>query len=168
MLIGPAQRPRCCIEIAELEPRLFGQLAQQPRSDVERHIALDEITDAMGATRVIPGSHKWSITRIRVTRKTVPAEMGRGDALVYLGKTVHGGGANVTEDSWRNAIHLSFLVGWLTPEESCPLDYTDDELRCHSPRVQRLLGHRSYDPRPTVGGGLWLRDVRKIEDVAGL
>ena len=42
---------------------------------------------------------------------TVPAEMGRGDALAHFGKTVHGGGANVTEDSWRNAIHLSFMGG---------------------------------------------------------
>lgn len=32
--------------------------------------------------------------------------------------------------------------------------------------MQRLLGHRSYDPRPTYGGGLWLRDARKIEDLA--
>ena len=140
-----------------------------PEVTLSAMIALDEITDAMGATRGIPGSHKWSdFTDMGNQDMTVPAEMGRGDALIYLGKTVHGGGANVTEDSWRNAIHLSFLLGWLTPEESCPLDYTDEELRCRSPRAQRLLGHRSYDPRPTPGGGLWLRDVRKIEDVAGL
>jgi len=33
--------------------------------------------------------------------------------------------------------------------------------------VQRLLGHRSYDPRPHLGGGLWLRNVNKIEDQSG-
>jgi len=30
-------------------------------------------------------------------------------------------------------------------------------------RVQRLLGHRSYAPRPQPGGGLWLRNVDLIE-----
>jgi hypothetical protein len=30
--------------------------------------------------------------------------------------------------------------------------------------VQRLLGHRSYDPSPLKGGGLWLRHARRIED----
>ena len=33
-------------------------------------------------------------------------------------------------------------LGWLTPEESSPLDYSDDDLKGRSSRVQRLLGHR--------------------------
>ena len=90
--------------------------------------------------------------------------MGPGDALIYSGKVVHGGGANRTVDRYRKAMHLSFVAGWLVPEESSPLDYTDEELADRSPRVQRLLGHRSYDPRPHPGGGLWLRHVQKIED----
>lgn len=130
-------------------------------------IALDEVTEELGATRVIPGSHKWPDWENNGSPEmTVPAEMSPGDALVYTGKVVHGGGANRTTDRWRNAMHLSFVVGWLTPEESSPIDYTDEDLRGYSPRVQRLLGHRSYDPRPHAGGGLWLRDVRKIEETS--
>ena len=34
-------------------------------------------------------------------------------------------------------------------------------------RVQRVLGHRSYDPRPHFGGGLWLRHANKIEYLRG-
>ena len=82
--------------------------------------------------------------------------------MVYTGKTVHGGGANQTEDRWRLAMHLSFVLGWLVPEESSAIDYTDAELAERSERVQRLLGHRSYDPRPQLGGGLWLRHVDQI------
>ena len=51
-------------------------------------------------------------------------------------------------------MHLSFVLGWLIPEESSPLDYSDEELKGYSTRVQRLLGHRSYDPRPHDGGDL--------------
>ena len=56
-------------------------------------------------------------------------------------------------------MHLSFVLGWLVPEESSAIDYTDAELAPYSDRVKRLLGHKSYDPRPHVGGGLWLRHV---------
>jgi ectoine hydroxylase-related dioxygenase (phytanoyl-CoA dioxygenase family) len=140
-----------------------------PEVTLSAMIALDEITEELGATRVIPGSHKWTDWEDNGSPEmTVPAEMSTGDALVYSGKVVHGGGANRTRDRWRNAMHLSFVVGWLTPEESSPIDYSDEDLRNYSPRVQRLLGHRSYDPRPHAGGGLWLRNVRKIEETADL
>ncbi len=136
-----------------------------PEVTISSIIALDEITEELGATRVIPGSHKWTDHADRGTpEQTVPAEISPGDAFIYTGKVVHGSGANLTTDKWRRAMHLSYLVGWLTPEESNPLDYTTEELTARSPRVQRLLGHRSYDPRPHYGGGLWLRHATKIEE----
>ena len=104
----------------------------------------------------------------------MPAEMKPGDAVIYSGSVLHAGGANVTRDRWRLAMHRSFVVGWLTPEECSPLDYTTAELEeCRaSDHVRQVLGHRSYDPthtrnapgQPGGGGGLWLRHVRKIED----
>ena len=139
-----------------------------PEITISAMIALDEVTEELGATRVIPGSQRWDDYTDRGSmEQTVPAEMRPGDALIYSGKVLHGGGENRTEDRWRRAMHLSFVVGWLVPEESSPLDYTDEELSGRSPRVQRVLGHRSYDPRPHYGGGLWLRHVNKIEDPSG-
>ena len=99
-------------------------------------------------------------------------------SLTYgpLQTVLHAAGANATTDRWRLAMHLSFVVGWLTPEESNPLDYTTAELEAcgASDHVRQVLGHRSYDPsgirrergsgEPGGGGGLWLRHVRKIED----
>jgi ectoine hydroxylase-related dioxygenase (phytanoyl-CoA dioxygenase family) len=139
-----------------------------PEVTISAMIALDEFTEELGATRVIPGSHRWEeYTDRGSAEQATAAEMQPGDALIYSGKVVHGGGANQTEDRWRRAMHLSFVAGWLVPEESSPLDYSDEDLRDRSPRVQRLLGHRSYDPRPHFGGGLWLRNVNKIEDPQG-
>jgi ectoine hydroxylase-related dioxygenase (phytanoyl-CoA dioxygenase family) len=134
-----------------------------PELTLSTMIALDEVTEELGATRVIPGSHRWDDYADRGTpESSVPAEMQPGDALVYTGKVVHGGGANQTPDHWRLAMHLSFVLGWLVPEESSAIDYSDEELADKSERVQRLLGHRSYDPRPHFGGGLWLRHVDQI------
>lgn len=136
-----------------------------PEVTVSSMIALEEVTEELGATRVVPGSHKWpELHRFERDIETVPAEMSPGDAFIYSGKVLHGGGENRTTDHWRLAMHLSFVVGWLTPEEATAIDYTTEELAGQSPRVQRLLGHRSYDPRPHQGGGLWLRHVRAIED----
>jgi len=138
-----------------------------PEVTISAMIGLEEVTEELGATRTVPGSHRWLDLEVSdLDEESVPAELGPGDAFVYSGKVLHGGGANLTPDRWRRALHLSFVVGWLTPEEAHPLDYTADDLAGRSTRVQRLLGQRSYDPRPHEGGGLWLRHVRPIEDQA--
>jgi hypothetical protein len=170
MLIGPGSDAqalhRDCMNWSQYCMPLWPNC---PEVTLSAMIALDEVTDELGATRVIPGSHKWPAYGAKWDHtQTEPAEMRVGDALIYSGKVVHGGGANRTRDRWRKAMHLSFVVGWLTPEESSPIDYTDEELAGCSPRVQRLLGHRSYDPRPLFGGGLWLRHANKIEDQTGV
>jgi hypothetical protein len=169
MLIGPGSHAqmlhRDCLNWPQYCAPLWPNC---PEITLSAMIALDDVDAAVGATRVIPGSHKWQdFSDNGTAEQTVPAEMRPGDALVYSGKVVHGGGANTTSDRWRKAMHLSFVVGWLTPEESSPLDYSDDELAQCSARVQRVLGHRSYDPRPHYGGGLWLRNANKIEDPTG-
>jgi hypothetical protein len=166
MLIGPGEDEqmlhRDCNNWSLFSAALWPDC---PEVTISAMIALDEVTEELGATRVIPGSHKWPDYRDTGDQSmTVPAELLPGDALIYSGKVVHGGGANRTEDKWRHAMHLSYLVGWLVPEESSPLDYTTEELSQRSNRVQRVLGHRSYDPSPHFGGGLWLRHANKIED----
>ena len=131
---------------------------------VSAMIGLDDVTEELGATRVVPGSHHCEELEYHPKSETVPAELGPGDALIYSGYLTHGGGANQTADQWRKAMHLSFVAGWLTPEESCALDFSLGDLDDRSPRVQRLLGHRSYTPMPHPGGGLWLRNVKAIEE----
>jgi len=165
MLIGPDSPAQGLHRDCENWPHLCAALWPNcPDVTVSAMIALDEVTEEIGATRVIPGSHRWADINDRGRPElTIPAELGVGDALVYSGKLVHGGGANRSDDRWRLAMHLSFVVGWLTPEESSPIDYTDADLAGQSVRVQRLLGHRSYAPRPQPGGGLWLRNVDLIE-----
>lgn len=170
MLIGPGSAAqslhRDCMNWSQYCMPLWPNC---PEVTLSAMIALDDVTEDLGATRVIPGSHRGgAYGEAWDQAQTVPAEMKVGDALIYSGKLVHGGGANRTSDRWRKAMHLSFVVGWLTPEESSPIDYTDEELAGCSPRVQRLLGHRSYDPRPLFGGGLWLRHANKIEDQTGV
>ena len=168
MLIGPGEPAQVLHRDADnwfqhVEPTW----PDTPEGTISAMSAREEVTEERGATRAVPGSHRWPELEVYdFEAESVPAELAPGAAFVYSGKTLHGGGANLTLDRWRHALHLSFVVGWLTPEEANALDYAPGELDDRSPRVQRLLGHRSYDPRPHIGGGLWLRHVRPIEDQA--
>ena len=70
---------------------------------------------------VAPGSHKWDgppvyleLDEALLCRATMPA----GSAMIYVGKLVHGGGANTTRDEWRLGLHSGFCKGWLRPEEN--------------------------------------------------
>jgi ectoine hydroxylase-related dioxygenase (phytanoyl-CoA dioxygenase family) len=169
MLIGPGSEAQVLHRDCMNWPQVCAPAWPScPEVTLSAMIALDHVDEELGATRVLPGSHKSpNFVEHWDPALTVPAELEPGDALIYSGKVVHGGGANRTADRWRKAMHLSFLVGWLTPEESSPIDYSDEDLAPYSQRVQRLLGHRSYDPRPHFGGGLWLRHANKIEDQTG-
>lgn len=134
-----------------------------PEITLSMMIGLDHVTEELGATRVVPGSHIQDDLGSQFTEaESVPAELGPGDALVYSGYVFHGGGANRTTDRWRKAMHLSVVAGWLTPEEASPLDYPLGSLDGRSTRVQQLLGHRSYVPGDRPGAGLWLRHVKEI------
>ncbi len=165
MFTGPGQRAQWLHRDCNNWPQVTEPLwPEGPEVTISSMIGLEEVTEELGATRVIPGSHRWKdYDDYGKPEQTVPAELGPGDALVYSGRVVHGGGANRTEDRWRYALHLSYCVGWLVPEECSPLDYSEEDLAGCSERVKRVLGHSSYDPRPHKGAGLWLRDVMELQ-----
>ena len=160
MLIGPAEPAqmlhRDCGNWGEVFKPLW---PNAPEITLSTMIALEDLDEELGATRVIPGSHLWQdIDRPAQPEESVAATMSAGSGLVYSGKVFHGGGANHTSDRWRMAMHLSFVVGWLTPEEANAMEYPAELVATLSPRVQALLGFASYDPGTHRSGRLWTRD----------
>jgi ectoine hydroxylase-related dioxygenase (phytanoyl-CoA dioxygenase family) len=67
--------------------------------------------------------------------------MPRGSVVLYLGSTVHGGGAN-RSDTTRVGLNVDYVLGWLRQEENQYLTYTLDEVRAMPERIQRLLGYQ--------------------------
>ena len=104
--------------------------------------ALTDFTEESGATRVVPDSHRTPDDRKYTFDESVPAEMPRGSVVVYLGSTVHGGGANRSDDV-RIGINVDYVLGWLRQEENQYLSYSLDEVRAMPERLQRLVG---YEP----------------------
>jgi ectoine hydroxylase-related dioxygenase (phytanoyl-CoA dioxygenase family) len=120
--------------------------------------ALDDFTEANGATRIIPGSHRWVEERPDATTPTVAAEMPAGSALFYLGSVWHGGGANTT-DRARLGVILEYVASWLRPQENHFLGVPLETARQLPERLQELLG---YNIRPPFMGYVDGRHPRRV------
>lgn len=134
-----------------------------PELQLATVIAFVDFTRANGATRIVPGSHRWPDRRLLPSEQMQQApptpdqiayaEMPAGSAVVYTGGTIHGGGANVT-DTPRRGAHLSYCLGWLRTEENNYLS-TPPAVAATLPRVaQELLGYAMHDSIPRGGGYL--------------
>ncbi|WP_421844944.1 phytanoyl-CoA dioxygenase family protein [Mycobacterium sp.] len=130
----------------------------QPHPEIQLAsvIALNDFTAENGATRVVPGSHRWDRERIARPDDLLPAEMSAGSAVVYLGSTIHGGGPNTTSNQRRRGMHLSFNVGWLRTEENNYLVNPVETVRDLPERAQELLGYRVHDAILNGGGAVGL------------
>ena len=130
-------------------------------------VALDAFTIENGATRFVPGSWSWPRERRAQTSEMLRATMAPGDALLFRGDVVHGGGANGTEGP-RRAVSISYCAGWLRPVENSILNVSKQRARALEPQVRQLLGFAAYDGSRDRGGlvglyqngdpGLWLEE----------
>lgn len=101
--------------------------------------ALCDFTEANGATRVVPDSHR-SEGMPYTDADTVPAEMPRGSIVLYTGSTVHGGGANRSAAD-RLGVNVDYVRGWLRQEENQYLSVPKEAAAMLPERVQRLMGY---------------------------
>ncbi len=80
--------------------------------------AISDFTVDNGGTQIVPGSHRWENGRVAEPHEVVRAEMPAGSVLIWLGGTLHGAGANVTDDDWRYGVIITYSLGWLRQEEN--------------------------------------------------
>ena len=126
--------------------------------------ALQDFTSQNGATRVVPGSHKLELEdsediRERDVREAV---MPKGSVLFYMGRTVHGGGANHS-DAPRAGLINTYSLGWLQPEVNHCLTYPPDWVQRFPQPIPRLMGYQSHGRHlglfPGDPDGTWGDDV---------
>jgi ectoine hydroxylase-related dioxygenase (phytanoyl-CoA dioxygenase family) len=106
---------------------------------------LEDFTEANGATRVVPGSHRWGDERPGPDTPTRSIAMSAGTALIYVGSLWHGGGANQT-DRTRLGVVLHYAVGWLRPVENHVLAVPPEMATMLPARLQELLGYNVCPP----------------------
>lgn len=140
-----------------------------PEIQLASVVALVDFTAENGATRVVPGSHRWPdrvLSAAEQMQQPPPerdqiayAEMPAGSAVVYSGGTIHAGGANSTDIPRRGA-HLSYCLGWLRTEENNYLS-SPPSYAATLPRVaQELLGYAIHDSIGRGGGYLGMVNLR--------
>ena len=130
-----------------------------PEVQLASVIALVDFRAELGATVVVPESHRWERGRQPKPEELACAEMPAGSAVVYLGSTIHAGGRNSTKDRWRRGMHMSFVVGWLRTEENNYLSTPPDVARRLPRRSQELLGYAAHDALSAGGGYLGTVDL---------
>lgn len=114
------------------------------RDDIEPQLntiwAVTDFTQANGATRVVPGSHRWEGARKAEESEIGYAEMRAGSVLLYSGSVIHSGGANVS-DGDRMGLNITYCLGWLRQEENqylaCPPEIAKD----FPPELRAMLGY---------------------------
>lgn len=102
--------------------------------------AMTDFTAANGATRVIPGSHRFA-DRLTLTHEEADiAEMPAGSLLFYTGALYHGGGANKSATT-RYGLNITYAVSWLRQEENQYLSVPMDIARTLPEPLLRLMGY---------------------------
>ena len=115
--------------------------------------ALDDFTEDNGATRVVMRQDRPDNEADYDKAPTHKAGMPKGSVVIYLGSTVHGGGAN-NSDKPRKALVNTYCLGWLRQEENQYLALTHEEVSALPESVQRLLGYQAHGPNL----GVWPDD----------
>lgn len=106
-------------------------------------------TPENGSTVIWPGSHRWpSDAMPDANNPGISLTLSPGDTLIFLGSTLHHGGANVSTDVRRGLI-VSYSLGWLRTYENQFLAYPPEVARHFDPILAELVGYRQH--RPNLG-----------------
>ena len=101
-----------------------------------------------GATLLWPDSHGRAALESEHATAPIAAVCDPGDAIVFLGSTLHGAGANASARPRRGLI-ISYCLGWLKPYENQWLAYPPSIARGFSSDLAALIGYRQH--RPNLG-----------------
>ena len=103
---------------------------------------LDAFTSENGATRLWPRSNHgdWDVM-LPPEEDAVSTVAPAGSAILFLGQTLHSGGANRTSRPRRGMI-FSYCLDWLLPDENPWLAYPPEIARRFTPELAELVGYR--------------------------
>jgi ectoine hydroxylase-related dioxygenase (phytanoyl-CoA dioxygenase family) len=105
--------------------------------------AITDFNEANGATRLVPGSHRWEQSRAPREDEIVAAEMPAGSVLFWAGGLLHGAGANRTNEV-RCGYFVSFSVGWVRQEENHYLEIPVAEALELDAEMRDLIGYKMH------------------------
>lgn len=118
----------------------------RPAVGVSAVWAFDDFTADNGATEVVTGSHEWATTTVEPDEPRIHrVEMAAGSAVIFLGTTLHRGGAHNGRDP-RLGITPQYCQPWMRQIENMTLAIPHDVAASLPVRVQELIGYSIYPP----------------------
>lgn len=140
LVLGPGQEAQPIHEDTQLIPL--------PRPHIPITInaiwALSDFTATNGATRIVPGSHKYDrAPEYGKDYDTVMATMPAGSVMLFDSALWHGGGANES-DARRFAFSCAYCWGWMRQQENLQLGIPRDTAERFPRRLQELCGYSVY------------------------
>ena len=107
--------------------------------------AFTDFTEENGATRIVPGSHKFDHEPRKGEKVDhVPAEMKAGSVLIVNGGTWHCGGANNTQDEWRLGVSVQYCQGYLRQQQNQYYSLRPEVVQAMPERLAALCGFTLY------------------------
>ncbi len=125
--------------------------------------AIDPFTPDNGATRVIPGSHRWGDETPAECTEAQIVEMPPGSVVFFPSTLWHGGGANTSAEA-RLAISVQYCQPWLRPQENQFLAVSSEMAHKHPPRIHEMMGYSIHPP--FIGHVDGLHPARVLETYA--
>jgi ectoine hydroxylase-related dioxygenase (phytanoyl-CoA dioxygenase family) len=140
LVLGPGQEAQPIHEDTQLIPL--------PRPHIPITInaiwALTDFTATNGATRIVPGSHKYDhAPEYGREYETALATMPAGSVMLFDSALWHGGGAN-DSDARRFAFSSAYSWGWMRQQENLQLGIPHETARRFPRRLQELCGYSVY------------------------
>jgi len=115
--------------------------------------ALTDFTEAMGATRVVPGSNTWpSDPEAGKSYDSVPLAMPAGSIGFVVGSCYHGAGAN-TSNRDRPALTINYCNGAMRQQENFMLAVRPERMMTFAPDLQDLIGFKQCFLAGHIFGG---------------
>lgn len=123
-----------------------------PRAEAVNLIwVLDPFTAQNGATRIIPGSHRWASPPAPKSR-TVALEAPLGALVCMDGRVWHGTGRNETDGTPRRGLFAYYCRPYVRQQENFSRSLRRDLLDRLSPTQRALLGFDIWEGLGSVNG----------------
>ncbi len=172
LILGPGQEAQPVHEDTQLIP------LPRPHMPITINAiwALGPFTEENGATRIVPGSHRFEAAPAYGTDyDTEVATMPAGSIMLFDSALWHGGGANRSAEE-RPAFSCAYCCGWMRQQENLQLGIPRETARRFPRRLQELCGYGIYrgqfghidnrDPIELLGQEPGSRTVWEASDIA--